>query len=184
MKIASEDLQMLEATASQEGDGQQSPGDTADSLNMDPPAVDLLDKEDFHKDPMNVDDLPIGLTADVGADAESAEDRPVDAEGQLEGREEAPLTGKDDAQQEQSDLSSEDLPMTKVHEEAPLTGEGVSQKEYCDPSSGDLPMTEASPADLVDSMITEEPSHQSPLRVTAIVLFNPPPASTQREEIP
>ena len=37
----------------------------------------------------------------------------------------------------------------------------------------DLPMTDASPADLVDPMIIEEPSYQSLLRVTAVVPFNP-----------
>ena len=43
-------------------------------------------------------------------------------------------------------------------------------------------MTEVSLTDPMDSMIREKPSHQSPLRVTAVVPFNPPPASTQPEE--
>ena len=129
MKIASGDLPMPEAATSRGGDGQQPPGDAVDSLNVYPLAVDPLDREDFHKDPMNVDDLPIGPTANVGADAESIEDHPVDVEGQLEGRKEAPLIEEGDAQQVQSDPSSGDLLMTKVREEAPLTGEGVSQKE-------------------------------------------------------
>ena len=45
-------------------------------------------------------------------------------------------------------------------------------------------MTKASPADPMDSMITEEPSHQSPLRVTAVVPFNPLPTSTEPKETP
>ena len=108
MKIALGDLPMLEAAASQGRDGHQPPGDAdaegqlegreeADSLNMDPPAVDPVDREDFYEDPMNVDDLPTCPTTDGGIDAASVEDRPVDAEGQLEGREEAPLTGEGDA---------------------------------------------------------------------------------------
>ena len=74
--------------------------------------------------------------------------------------------------------------MTEVCKEAPVTGKGVSQKEQCDPSLGDLPMTEANPTYPMDPMISEEPSHQSPLRVIAVVPFNPPPVSTQPEEIP
>ena len=68
-----------------------------DSLNVDPLIVDPLDIEDSHDDPMNVDDLPTGPTADAGVEAESAEDRLVDAEGQLEVREEAPLIGEGNA---------------------------------------------------------------------------------------
>ena len=45
-------------------------------------------------------------------------------------------------------------------------------------------MTEANPVDTIDPMITNEPSHQSPLRVTAVVPFNPPPTSTQPEKTP
>ena len=100
MKIASRDLLMPEAVAFQRGDGQQPPGDTTDFLSEDPPTVDPLDSEDSHEVPKNVDDLPTGLTAEAGAEAESAKDWVVDAEGQLE-----------------------------VHEGAPLTGEGVSQKK-------------------------------------------------------
>ena len=74
--------------------------------------------------------------------------------------------------------------MTEVPEKAPLTGEGVSQEEQCDPSSGDLPMSDARPANLVDTGVTEEPSNPSPLRVTAVVPFIPPPTTTQPEEIP
>ena len=44
--------------------------------------MDLVDSEDFHKDPMNVDDLPTGPPADARAEAESAEDQAVDARGQ------------------------------------------------------------------------------------------------------
>ena len=88
------------------------------------------------------------------------------------------MTGEGDAQQEQSDPSSGDLPMTEVHEEAPLTWEGVSQEEQCDPSSGDLPMTDARPADQVDIGVTEEPSNPSPAGVIAVVPFFPPPPTS------
>ena len=74
--------------------------------------------------------------------------------------------------------------MTEVREEAPLIGEGVSWEEQCDPSLGDLPMTNARRADPVDSMIIEEPSNPSPLRITVVVPFIPPPATTQPEETP
>ena len=184
MKIASGDLSMPKAEASQGEDGQQPPGDATDSLNVDPPPIDPLGREDSHEDPMNVDDLPTSLTADVGEEADSAEDCPLDAKGQLEVPEEAPLIGEGHAQQEQSNPSSRDLPMTEVREEAPLTKEGVSQEEQCNPTSRDLPMTDARLVDPVDSMITEEPFHQSPLRVTIVVPFIPPPATTQPEETP
>ena len=105
MKIASRDLSMLEAATFQGKDGQQPREDSTDPLNEDPPTVDLRDSKDSHEDPMNVDDLPTGPTVEAGAEVESVEDRAVDAEGQVE-----------------------------VCEEAPLTREGVSQKEQCDPS--------------------------------------------------
>ena len=98
MKIASEDLLMPEAVASQGEDSQQLIGDVVDPLNEDPPTVDLMDSEDSYEDPMNVDDLPMGLSADAGAEAESAEDQVVDAEGQIEVCEVAPLTGEGVAQ--------------------------------------------------------------------------------------
>ena len=63
-------------------------------------------------DPMNVDDLPMGPPIDAGDEADSAEDRPLDAKGQVHVREEAPLTREGNAQQEQSNPSSGDLPMT------------------------------------------------------------------------
>ena len=98
MKIALEDLPMPKAAASQGGDGQQPPGDAVDPLNEDPPIVDLVDSKDSHKDPMNLDDLPTGLIADAGAEAESAEDWVVDAKGQVEVCEEVPLTEEGVAQ--------------------------------------------------------------------------------------
>ena len=160
IKIALGDLPMPKATAFQGGDGQQPIGDAADPLNEDPlnedpPIVDLVDSEDSHEDPMNVDDLPMGSPADAGVEAKSAEDRAVDAEGQ-----------------------------TKVLEEAPLKGDGVAQQEQSDPSSRDLLMTKANPVDPVDPMVIEEPFDQSPLRVTAVVPFNLPLSSTQPEETP
>ena len=81
MKIALGDLPMPEATASQGGDVQQPAENAAEPLNEDPPIVDLVDSEDSHKDPMNVDDLPTGPPTDAGAEVESAKDQVVDAEG-------------------------------------------------------------------------------------------------------
>ena len=72
---------MPEAAASQGGDSQQLLGDAANPLNEDPSIVDLVDREDFHVDPMNLDDLPTGLNADVGVEAENAKDQAMDAEG-------------------------------------------------------------------------------------------------------
>ena len=94
------------------------------------------------------------------------------------------MTREGDAQQEQSDPSSGDLPMTEVHEEAPLTGEGVSQEEQCDPSSGNLSMIDARPTDPVDIGVTEEPSNPSPAGVTVVVPFIPLPPTTQPGETP
>ena len=67
-------------------------------MNEDPSTVDLMDSEDSHKDPMNLDDLPTRPNADARAKAESAEDWAVDAEGQVEVCEEAPLTEEGVAQ--------------------------------------------------------------------------------------
>ena len=74
MKIPSENLPMAETAASQREDGQQPEGDAADALNEDLPTVDLVDSEDSHEDPMNVDDLPMGPNADAGAEAKSTKD--------------------------------------------------------------------------------------------------------------
>ena len=98
MKIASGDLPMVEAAASQGRDGQQPLGDAADALNEDPPTVDLVDSEDSHEDPMNVDDLPRGPNADARVEAESTEDQVEDALDQAEVCEEAPLIGEGVAQ--------------------------------------------------------------------------------------
>ena len=142
MKIALGDLLMLETGASHGDDYQQPPGDALDSLNLDSPSVFSLVWENIHVDPMNVDDLPTSPPADAGDEIDSAEERLVDAKGQVLVREEAPLIGEGDAQQEQNDPLSRDLPMTEVHEEAPLTGKGDAQQEQSDPLLGDLPMTE------------------------------------------
>ena len=45
-------------------------------------------------------------------------------------------------------------------------------------------MTNARPANPVDTRVTKEPSNPSPLRVTTIVPFIPPPPTTQLEETP
>ena len=81
MKIASGDLPMLEAVAFQGGDAQQLPGDTPDALNEDPLTLDPMDGEDYHEDPMFVDDLPMGPLGDAAIEAESAEDQVEDAAG-------------------------------------------------------------------------------------------------------
>ena len=65
---------------------------------MDPPFVFPLLREDIHEDPMNVDDLPTGPPVDARDKADSAEDRSMDAKGQVQVCEEAPLTGEGDAQ--------------------------------------------------------------------------------------
>ena len=80
-------------------------------------------------DSMNVDDLPTSLLANVGDEVDNAKEHLLDAKRQVQVHEEAPMIGEGDAEQEQRDPSSGDLPMTEVHEEAPLTGEGVSQEE-------------------------------------------------------
>ena len=127
MKIASGDLPMPDTGAFQGDDYQQPPGDALDSLNLDPPSVHPRQvKEDVHVDSMNVNDLPTGPLADAGDEADNAEEHLLDAKRKVQVHEEAPVTGEGDAEQEQSNPSLGDLPMTEVHEEAPLTGEGVS----------------------------------------------------------
>ena len=185
MKIASRDLPMPDAGASQGEDNQQPPGDGLDSLNPDPPSVYSRQvREDDHVDLMNVDALPTDPLADAGDDADSAEDHLLEARHHVQVHEEAPLTGEGDIEQEQSDPSSRDRSMSKDNEEAPLTGEGVSQEEQCDLSSRDHPMTDARPIDPVDTGVTEEHSNPSPAGVTTVVPFVPPPPTTQPEETP
>ena len=143
MKIASKDLPMPDAGASQVEDNQQPPGDASDSLNPDPPSISpKLLWEDVHVDSMNVDALPMDPPADAGDEADSAEDHLLEVRHHVQVHKEAPLIGEGDAQQEQSDPSSGDRPMTKVQEEALVTGEGDAQQEQNDPSLGDRPMTE------------------------------------------
>ena len=80
MKIASGDLPMLDAGASQGENNQQPPGDASDSLNPDPPSVYPRQVwEDDHVDLMNVDDLSTDLPADVGDEVDSAEDHLLEA---------------------------------------------------------------------------------------------------------
>ena len=99
-------------------------------------------------------------------------------------QEEAPLTGESDAEQEQSDASLGDPSISKDDEGAPLTWDGALQEEQCDPSSGDHPMTDARPIDPMDTRVTEGPSIPSPVAVTAVILFLPPPPTTQPKETP
>ena len=101
MKIASGDLPMADAGASQGEDNQQPPGDASNSLNPDPPSVSpKLLREDVHVDSMNVDALPTDPRADVGDEADSVEDHLLKARRHVQVHEEAPLTGEGDAQQE------------------------------------------------------------------------------------
>ena len=84
MKIASGDLPMLDAVASQGDDNQQPLGDASDSLNLDPPSVYPRQvREDVHVDSMNVDALPIDPPADTGDEADSAEDHLLEARCQV-----------------------------------------------------------------------------------------------------
>ena len=127
MKIASGDLPMPDVGASQGEDNQQPLGDASDSLNPDPPSVSPKQLwEDVHVDSMNVDALPTDPPADARDEADNAEDHLLEARRHVQVHEEAPMIGEGDAQQDQSDPSSGDRPMTEVHEEAPLTEEGVS----------------------------------------------------------
>ena len=184
MKIALGDLPMPDAGASQGDDNQQLPGDALDSLNLDPPSVYPRQvREDVHMDSMNVDALSTDPPAKAGDEAYSAEDHLLKARRQVQIHEEALVIGEGDAQHEQSNPSSGDLPTIEVHEEAPLIGEGVLQEEQCDPSSGDLLMIDARPVDPMETGVTEEPSNPSPAGVTAVVPFIPPP-TTQPEETP
>ena len=84
-------------------------------------------REDVHFDLMNVYDLPTGPPANTGDEADSVEEHLLDAKRQVQVHEEALVTRKGDAQHEQSDPSSGDLPMTEVQEEVhEEAGEGVS----------------------------------------------------------
>ena len=130
MKIASGDLSMPDAGASQGEDNQQPPGDASDSLNPGPPSVYPRHvREDDHVDSMNVDALPTDPLANTRDEAESDEDHLLEARCHVQVHEDAPLTREGDSQQEQSDLSSGDRPMTEVQEEVPVRGEGDAQQE-------------------------------------------------------
>ena len=163
MKIASRDLLMLDAGASQGEDNQQPLGDASESLNPDPPSVFPRQvREDVHVDSMNVDALPTDPPADARDEADSAEDYQLEARRLVQVYEEAPLTREGDVEQEQSDPSSGNRSMSEDNEEAPLTREGVSQEEECDPSSRDHPMTDARPIDLVDTRSQRGPLIRAP----------------------
>ena len=141
MKIASGDLPMADAGASQGEDKQQPPGDALESLNPDPPSnYPRMVWEDVHFDSMNVDALPMDLAANAGDEVDSVEDHLLEARHHEQVQGEVPLTGDGDAEQEQIDLSSRDCPMGEVQEEAPLTREGDAEQEQSVPSLGD-PLT-------------------------------------------
>ena len=214
MKIASGDLSMPDAGASQGDDKQQLPGDASESLNPEPPSnYPRMVWDDVHVDSMNVDALPKDPAADAGDEVDSIEDHlleakrheqvqgevPLTGDGDAEQeqidpsssdrlmgevQEEAPLTREGDAEQEQSNPSSGDPSISEDDEEAPLTGEGASQEEQCDPSSGDHPITDVRSIDPMDTGVTEEPSNPSHAGVTAIIPFLPPLPTTQPEETP
>ena len=122
MKIASGDLLMADAGASQGEDNQQPPGDASASRN--PDLVSVFPEQVWEDDPfdsMNVDALPMDPAADVGDEVDSVEDHLFEARRHEQVQGEAPLTGDGDAEQEQIDPSSRDGPMGEVQEEAPLT---------------------------------------------------------------
>ena len=98
MKIASGDLPMPDAGASQGEDNQHSPGD-ASALRSPDPVSAFLEQvwEDVHMDPMNVDALSTDPPADAGDEADSVEDHPVQARFQEKIQAEAPLAGGGDA---------------------------------------------------------------------------------------
>ena len=80
MKIASGDLPMADARASQGGDKQQPPGDASASQNPNP--VSVFPEHVWEDDPfdsMNVDALPMGLAADAGDEVDSVEDHLLEA---------------------------------------------------------------------------------------------------------
>ena len=213
MKIASGDLPMPNAGASQGEDKQQPPGDAPKSLNPDPPSnYPRMESDDVHVDSMNVDALPKDSATNAGDEVDSVEDHLLEARRHEQVQGEAPLTGDGDAEQEQIDPSSRDRSMGEIQEEAPLkresdveqeqsvpssgdpstfeddeeaplTREGASQKEQCDPSSGDHPMTDVRPIDPMDTGVTEGPSNPSHAGVTAVIPFLLPP-TTQPEETP
>ena len=84
MKIASRDLPMPYAGASEGDDNQQPPGDPSDLLNLDPPSVYPRQvREDVHVDLMNVDALLADPPADAGDEADSAEDHLLEARRQV-----------------------------------------------------------------------------------------------------
>ena len=214
MKIASGDLPMPDAGASQGDDKQQPPGDASESPNPEPPSnYPRMVWDDVHVDSMNVDALPKDPAADAGDEVDSVEDHLLEARRHKQVQGEAPLTGDGDAEQEEIDPSSKDRPIDEVQEkapltregdaeqkqsdpssgdpsiseddeEAPLTGEGASQEEQCDPSSGDHPMTDVRPIDPMDTGVTEGPSNPSHVGVRAVIPFLPPPPTTQLEETP
>ena len=98
MKIASGDLLMADAGASQDEDNQQPPGEAVLSRNPDPVSVfPEQGWEDVHVDPMNVDALPTDLLADAGDEVDSVEDHPVQARFQVKYQAEVPLAGGGDA---------------------------------------------------------------------------------------
>ena len=84
MKIASGDLPMPDAGASQGDDNQQPPGDPSDLLNLNPPSVYPRQvREDVYVDSMIMDALPVDLLADARDEADSAEVHLLEARRQV-----------------------------------------------------------------------------------------------------
>ena len=80
MKIASGDLPMPDARASQGEDNQHPPGDASASWNPDP--VSVFPEQVWEDDPfnsMNVDALPMGPAADAGDEVDNVEDHLLEA---------------------------------------------------------------------------------------------------------
>ena len=99
MKIASGDLPMPDAGASQGEDNQQPPGDASELLNPEPPSnYPRMVWDDVHVDSMNVDALPKDPAADAGDEVDSVEDHLLEARRHEQVQGEAPLTGDGDAE--------------------------------------------------------------------------------------
>ena len=80
MNIASGDLPMPNAGASQGEDKQQPHGDVSKSLNPDPPSnYPRMVWEDVHVDSMTLDALPKDPAADAGDEVDSVEDHLLEA---------------------------------------------------------------------------------------------------------
>ena len=94
MKIASGDLSMEEAMASQGRDAQQRLGDVVDALNEDLVTMDPMDGKGSQEDPTILDEYPMDPNEDAAAKPEDAKKQLGDAAGQVGDPEEALVRGE------------------------------------------------------------------------------------------